>query len=401
METILDFKNKFIIAGLSTFSLLAGPASAQDLIVDGSLCVGFDCVTGESFGFSTILMKENNLRITAQDTSETGAFPQGDWALAFNDTASGGINKFAIEYLDNSTTPFTIEGGAPSNALYVEDGGNVGLGTSNPALQMHIVDGNTPTVRLEQDGSSGFTAQTWDIAGNETNFFVRDVTNSSSLPFKIRPGAANDALSIGANSNVGIGVTSSNPSAALHVRRTNGTAALLVEEASVTAAPRTLFTLSNNGSANFEIADTSVPDTDNSGRVWKMKNTSGKMLFTTAGSDSDKEMSLDQDGNLTIAGNFIAGATTLNVPDYVFAADYDLRPLADVRAFIDTNSHLPEVPSAKAIGEVGLNMSEMQLILLKKVEELTLYTLEQDANIANQSEEIALLSEQLSTLASR
>jgi len=68
------------------------------------------------------------------------------------------------------------------------------VGTSKPVVEMHLVDGNTPTLRLEQNGSSGFTPQTWDLAGNEANFFVRDVTNGSKLPFKIIPGAPDNSV---------------------------------------------------------------------------------------------------------------------------------------------------------------------------------------------------------------
>ena len=65
----------------------------DDLIVDGSACIGFDCVNGESFGFDTIRLKENNLRIKFQDTS-VGAFPSADWQLTANESANGGLSKF-------------------------------------------------------------------------------------------------------------------------------------------------------------------------------------------------------------------------------------------------------------------------------------------------------------------
>ena len=149
----------------------------DDLIVSGSLCVGFDCVNGENFGFDTIRMKENNTRIKFDDTSSSGSFPNNDWQLTANDSSNGGLNKFSIENTTVGRVPFTIEGPAFSNSLYVDDGGRVGFGTSTPAVQLHSVNGNTPTLRLQQDGSSGFTAQTFDIAANEANFFVRDVTN--------------------------------------------------------------------------------------------------------------------------------------------------------------------------------------------------------------------------------
>ena len=57
----------------------------DDLIVQGSGCVGFDCVNNESFGFDTIRLKENNLRIKFEDTS-VGTFPTNDWQLTANDS---------------------------------------------------------------------------------------------------------------------------------------------------------------------------------------------------------------------------------------------------------------------------------------------------------------------------
>ena len=70
--------------------------TADDAIIQGSACIGLDCVNNESFGFDTIRLKENNTRIKFEDTS-TGAFPSTDWQLTANDSASGGANKFSIE----------------------------------------------------------------------------------------------------------------------------------------------------------------------------------------------------------------------------------------------------------------------------------------------------------------
>src|SRR5690606_3825600 len=67
---------------------------ADDLIVQSSLCVGFDCVNNENFGFDTIRLKENNTRIKFEDTS-TGTYPSNDWQLTANDSTSGGLNRFS------------------------------------------------------------------------------------------------------------------------------------------------------------------------------------------------------------------------------------------------------------------------------------------------------------------
>lgn len=179
----------------------------DDLIVQGSLCVGLDCVNNESFGFDTIRLKENNTRIKFEDTS-VGSFPSNDWQLTANDSASGGASKFSIEDITGARVPFTIRAGAATNSLFVDSTGRVGFRTSTPVLDLHVNTSNTPALRLEQNSSGGFTAQTWDIAGNEANFFVRDVTGGSRLPFRIRPGAPTSSIDIDASGNVGIGTAS-------------------------------------------------------------------------------------------------------------------------------------------------------------------------------------------------
>ena len=92
----------------------------QDLIVQGSTCTGFDCTSLESFGFDTLRLKENNLRIHFDDTSNSASFPGNDWRLIANDTTNGGLNRFSIEDATAGRIPFTIEAGAPANSLYVD-----------------------------------------------------------------------------------------------------------------------------------------------------------------------------------------------------------------------------------------------------------------------------------------
>ncbi len=67
----------------------------------------------------------------------------------------------------------------------------------------------------------------------------------------------------------------------------------------------------------------------------------------------------------------------LNVPgpDYVFEENYSLTSLKELEAFIKANKHLPEVPSAEQLQENGIILGEMNMLLLKKIEELTLHTI--------------------------
>jgi hypothetical protein len=73
--------------------------------------------------------------------------------------------------------------------------------------------------------------------------------------------------------------------------------------------------------------------------------------------------------------------TSTTWPDYVFEKDYSLLSLEDLKAYIEINKHLPEIPSAKEIEINGLQLGEMNKLLLKKVEELTLHILKQDERI--------------------
>ncbi|HEV7572909.1 MAG TPA: tail fiber domain-containing protein [Thermoanaerobaculia bacterium] len=182
--------------------------TADDAIIQGSACIGLDCVNNESFGFDTIRLKENNTRIKFDDTSSSTGFPNHDWQLTANDSASGGANKFSIEDITAATVPFTVTGSAPTNSVFVDSTGRLGLRTATPVLDIHVATSNTPAMRLEQNNSGGFTAQTWDVAGNEANFFVRDLTGGSRLPFRIRPGAPTSSIDIAASGNVGIGTAS-------------------------------------------------------------------------------------------------------------------------------------------------------------------------------------------------
>ena len=252
----------------------------DDLIVDGSACIGQDCVNGESFGFDTLRLKENNLRIKFQDTSNSASFPTNDWQITANDSSNGGANKFSIDDIDGGRTPFTIEAAARTNALYVEADGDIGVGTSNPVVDVHIVTGNTPTVRLEQDGTSGFTPQTWDVAGNEANFFIRDATNGSQLPLQIKPGADSASLFIAADNDIGMGTSS--PGAALHVRRT------------AAASNVDMLLLEAPGTIRTEFKD----NTNN--QDWRFRFASDKFSIQESTSDEAYQlrMELDLAGNL-------------------------------------------------------------------------------------------------------
>jgi len=344
-----------IVAGLALSINATASADQQfldDVIVDGSLCVGQDCVNGESFGFDTLRLKENNLRIHFQDTSVSASFPTTDWRIVANDSSNGGSNHFSIEDSTAGRTPFRIEGSAPTDSLVVEDSGQIGIGTRTPVVNMHVVDGNTPTLRLEQDGSSGFTPQTFDVAANETNFFIRDATNGSRLFFRAKPGAPADSIFIAADGDIGLGTDA--PAVPLHVRR-NGSNEML--------------RLSNTD-ASGSVTMTMDPGGD--GVRWKLKagSSNGSFILSHTGI-SGEQLALTTDGNLTIAGEITTSGSCSGGCDAVFAPDYELPSIDEHRDFMMENRYLMHVgPTAE---EGPMNLSTKVGGMLSELEYAHLY----------------------------
>jgi hypothetical protein len=354
-------------------------------VVRYSLCVGGDCPDLPGFGDSTILLMENNTRIKFGDTSNS-PYPNRDWEIEANSASSGGASYLGFNDCgtgDNDggcTTDlvFAVEAGARQSALYVEGDGDIGLGTSNPAAEIHAVRGDTPTVRLEQDGSSGFGAQTWEMAGNETNFFIRDITSGSLLPFRIRPGAPSSSMYLASDGDLGLGTSS--PDAVLDLERTS-------------SGEKDVLRISNNGKGNFLFRNTASSGAED---TWTMSHANNGVFAVDVGGGTT-ELRLQQSGNLIISGSLTTATTTY--PDYVFEPDYPLMPLDELRSFIDREGHLPNVLSAAEVdGGRAVNMTRLQIQMLEKVEELTLYTLGQQTIIEGQQRTIEVLEARLAEL---
>ncbi|QQT24837.1 tail fiber protein [Sphingobacterium spiritivorum] len=104
---------------------------------------------------------------------------------------------------------------------------------------------------------------------------------------------------------------------------------------------------------------------------------------------------------LSVNGNIRAKeikVETANWPDYVFEEDYSLTSLPEIEAFIKTNKHLPDIPSAQKITEEGLSVGEINKLMMKKIEELTLYLIEKDKEVHKLSEKMTEMEKEIIAL---
>ncbi|MNG86656.1 hypothetical protein D3C87_511220 [compost metagenome] len=109
---------------------------------------------------------------------------------------------------------------------------------------------------------------------------------------------------------------------------------------------------------------------------------------------------------LTVNGNILAKEikikTDITVPDYVFDPSYQLPTLSSIEEYVRTYRHLPEIPSAAEIQKTGVDLTQMNLALLKKVEELTLHLISKEKEIEklkeNQKNSLQKISERLEKL---
>ena len=316
----------------TTAQTYADQVFLDDVIIDGSLAVGLDSVNGENFGFDTLRLKENNLRFHFDDTSVAAAFPRNDWRIIANDSTNGGDSYLGIEDTTGGRIPFRVEAGASSNALFVESTGDVGFGTNNPVVRMHASDGDTPTLRLEQNGTSGWNPQSWDVAGNETNFFIRDVTHGSKLPFRIRPDAPTSSIEIEADGNVQVPYRLEVGSSAIggqnRIHVANAAAAnaddVVVSDTGVvgigTAAPAV--------GAKLHIANAAIDNTDD-----VVVTTGGSIGIGTIAPAAGVGLHIVQTGNETVRMTNSSGGTPAN-----FMSFYDTGGRTGYYGFVSAGS---------------------------------------------------------------
>ena len=320
-----------------------------------------------------------------------------------------------------------VNNGAAGGKLYVETDsvidGSLCLGNTCSASETFL---NDETLRFQYtqlsiqfNDTSGSTSpnRDWTLRINDPNtvatggidrFSVED-NSAGTTPFTIAGGVPNNAFWLASTGNLGLGT--SLPQTGMHLLRSNGTGAMLIEETS--AGTLGQLTLRNNGITFFTLEDTSIAAGDNTGRLWNFQNQAGTFRVTTApGGANDIEMILTPAGDLTIEGDlFTTGGVCSSGCDRVFDADYPLPSIAEQHEMMMAARHLPAVGPTPEEGP--FNVSQKVGGMLNELEKAHLFIAQldarlvaqdaalqaQDAQIAAQARLIAHLSERFDRIA--
>jgi hypothetical protein len=218
---------------------------------------------------------------------------------------------------------------------------------------------------------------------------------ASACALAASSGWAQDAINVDASGRVGVGTAS--PTSAMHLRRSDGTAQILVEETAATPLRRTLFRLVNSGGAEFRIRDNSA--FGGSGFEWSFQNVNAEFRITTVG-DPTNEFLLDRFGNLTVTGTLTTtGPTCGGGCDEVLSPSFRLEPIEEHAQGMRELGHLPMV--GKTTPGLPFDLTQKTGGILNELEKAHLYIEQLHQRLAMQQRQIDELAAAVAALNTR
>lgn len=357
------------------------PALSQNVAInnDGSVA--------SSSAALDIKSTDKGLLIPRMTTAQRNAISAPATGLMVFDNSTGSF------WFYTGTTWSQLSGGGPSSEwatsganIYNTNTGNVGIGLTNPTYKLHISK-SSPNIGLFDAGKNHFSGS---ITGDSTNLIISAYKklvggNNESGNLILQQSTSGFPGSVAGN--VGIGVD--DPAEKLAI---NGSVGLFNGS--------TLYGRISNNTGDFLInAKTGVFQGSQPNHLILQYSSGLPVLAGNIGIGIlNPQAKLHIGSNVMIGTGNPASGYALSVngkiiseelkvqlkanwPDYVFSKNYNLKPLDELRSFIELNNHLPNIPPASFMEKNGIEVGEMQRKVVEKIEELTLYILQLEKEI--------------------
>ncbi|SEC32275.1 hypothetical protein SAMN04489761_2675 [Tenacibaculum sp. MAR_2009_124] len=315
--------------------------------------------------------------VTTSTTGSTGILFQGKRTTGLNSShylGTDGVSHYNFKINADENLKLQTNG---TDKMIISSAGRVGIGVPNPSSKLQLMNGNDGISFDASDDWVGVgfnrsvkTGEIFDTAKSGWQFTARD----DRFSLEGYNGAFSNLLNVLKNGHVGIG--EQNPDSKLHIK----------------GSTSTYSTIENTG-GNSKMILGAVTNRniiysrklDNTPQILKLQVSSENDFVVNT--DGKIGIGTNTMGNHKLAVEGSIGAREIKVEafpnwsDFVFYDDYQLPTLTEVENHIKAKGHLKDIPSAKEVEKNGFYLGEMDAKLLQKIEELTLYTIEQEKKI--------------------
>lgn len=341
--------------------------SGRNLAVNGE--INASSLTAERIAIDQINAETMESTSIITESLKLTAGAQEGYVLKSDDT--GNTTWIPQAQLDDND--WSVSG----NNVY-KTNGFVGIGVANPQYNLDVTGQIRFSSLISPDGEEKMLIvnQNGLLANADVPDYSIFSQNIQMRGNYITYDGDDEGIYVASNGNVGI--NTNNPTALLHVSSPGNT------EAKVTT---TNSSISRIWLTNTLAAYSFGVDNSGKGHIWSNINnpTSLVTFFQNKVGIGNVESGMPGDYKLYVEGGIMTEKVRVKLQDewadYVFDEDYNLMPLAEVEAFVKQNKHLPDVPSEEQVKKEGIDVAEMNALLLKKVEELTLHIIELEKKV--------------------